>query len=343
MEETYITLPSNGGGVEFHAVNKNNSFKVKLPKQLRLSGNSWQVGLASISLSLHNEFRQAIFKKFPSGTVLAKVNGYTTKLDPGGRRTIASKEAHGTVTVEQVLEDESITDGVSFMKSLVRLLEQHLALWFLVDNEKTGRMKTEWKNPDTDEEYFQTFRWTTPTSLLIDGSRCDRKSDAIWTEFNEEFFIMLGAMTSRYDFPGPQLRVSHYKSPPKNEEFIHTFSSSLGETIKLRQQQNWEFPNLNWGWFENNFFSPTRTLHVYCNAGKSTIVGERVTDLLREIALSSTTTGDRIYFEPAHIHYIPIRQEIFDYLEVEIAELNGALANLGDGPTNVTLHFKRNL
>ena len=51
MEETYITLPSNGGGVEFHAVNKNNSFNVKLPKHLRLSGNSWQVGLASISFS----------------------------------------------------------------------------------------------------------------------------------------------------------------------------------------------------------------------------------------------------------------------------------------------------
>ena len=45
----YVTLPSHANRREFPN-NQANSFKIRLPKPLQLSGGGWQVGLSAISL-----------------------------------------------------------------------------------------------------------------------------------------------------------------------------------------------------------------------------------------------------------------------------------------------------
>ena len=70
------------------------------------------------------------------------------------------------------------------------------------------------------------------------------------------------------------------------------------------------------------------------------MVGNQVTDLLREVSLRREGKGSQ-YFEPLHIQYIPVRKEILDIIEVQVAETTGELVKFGEGNTIVTLKFER--
>ena len=83
-----------------------------------------------------------------------------------------------------------------------------------------------------------------------------------------------------------------------------------------------------------------RSLFVYSDVGGSSVVGDQVTDLLREINFSRTGKGAQ-YFEPLHIQYIPVRKETLDIIEVQVAETTGELVKFGDGNTVVTIHIKK--
>jgi hypothetical protein len=105
--------------------------------------------------------------------------------------------------------------------------------------------------------------------------------------------------------------------------------------LKLSSFCNWRFMALDEA-FEHTFGSPRRPLYLYSNAGESTITGNQVTDLLREIPYAP----DAPHFEPRHILYLPVRGNILDILETQLAESSGKLVNFLPGVTSVTLHFK---
>ena len=87
-------------------------------------------------------------------------------------------------------------------------------------------------------------------------------------------------------------------------------------------------------------FPAVRPLHVYCNVGTSSMVGGRITDLLREIKYQPQNTT---HFEPRHIQYVPVRNEVVEIVETQMAETNGDLVQFGEGRTLLTLHFKRDV
>ena len=73
------------------------------------------------------------------------------------------------------------------------------------------------------------------------------------------------------------------------------------------------------------------------------MVGNRTTDLLREINYRREGRG-RVYFEPQHIQYHPVRNQVVDIIEVQLAETTGDgedLVKFKPGHTLVTLHFKK--
>ena len=84
----------------------------------------------------------------------------------------------------------------------------------------------------------------------------------------------------------------------------------------------------------------SRSLFVYSDVARSGVVGNQVTDLLREVNLIRRGAGVQ-YFEPYHIQYIPVRKDLIDIIEVQVAETTGELTTFGDGNTIVTLHFKK--
>ena len=88
---------------------------------------------------------------------------------------------------------------------------------------------------------------------------------------------------------------------------------------------------------------PTRTLHVYSDVAGSSVVDNRVTDLLREVQYKRQGRGT-LYFESLHIQYMTIRNEVVEIIHVQVAETigrGGDLVKFGDGHTIVTLHFKK--
>ena len=66
------------------------------------------------------------------------------------------------------------------------------------------------------------------------------------------------------------------------------------------------------------------------------VTGNQVTDLLREIPHDPT----KMYYEPRHVLYLPVRVDIMDIIETQLAENDGKLVDFNTGVTTVTLHFK---
>ena len=121
-----------------------------------------------------------------------------------------------------------------------------------------------------------------------------------------------------------------------------TVRSFLPDHLRLSMSCGWRFTNLNVA-FRAVVGDPTRSLQVYSDVAGSMMVGNRVTDLLREIQYKREGRGT-LYFEPLHIQYLPLRNEVVEIIQIQVAETigtGGDLVKFGKGHTIVTLHFKK--
>ena len=121
-----------------------------------------------------------------------------------------------------------------------------------------------------------------------------------------------------------------------------TVRSFSPDHLQLSMSCSWRFTNLNVA-FCAVVGDPSRSLHVYSDVAGSTIVGNRVTNLLREIQYKREGRGT-MYFEPLHIQYLPLRNEVVEIIQIQVAETIGSggdLVKFGKGHTIVTLHFKK--
>ena len=91
--------------------------------------------------------------------------------------------------------------------------------------------------------------------------------------------------------------------------------------LEMRASVGWEIRGLNGGWFEKQFVNPTRTLRMHGNANMSTMVGNRVSDVLRMVDFDSTMEGQQ-NFEPKHRQCIHVHQEEYKVMEIALNDLN---------------------
>ena len=66
------------------------------------------------------------------------------------------------------------------------------------------------------------------------------------------------------------------------------------------------------------------------------VMGNQVTDLLSEIPHDPT----KMTYEPKHVLYLPVRVDVMDIIETQVAENDGTLVDFVSGVTTMTLHFK---
>ena len=117
----YVTLPSHSNRREFPN-NQANSFKIRLPQPLQLTGGGWQVGLSAISLP---DARVNLYE-------LVKKNGYVmgvswdqTYPKPNGKdEEMTSRVDIARTIINDVKDLDWVVDGVSFMKAVIAHLEQ---------------------------------------------------------------------------------------------------------------------------------------------------------------------------------------------------------------------------
>ena len=101
---------------------------------------------------------------------------------------------------------------------------------------------------------------------------------------------------------------------------------------------NWRFTNADEA-FAKAFGTTHDTLYVYSNVGQSQVTGHHVTDLLREVPYP--IKDERSYYEVQTIQYLPVRNDVIDIVEVQVAENGGTLAPFVQGGlTQLTLHLK---
>ena len=149
------------------------------------------------------------------------------------------------------------------------------------------------------------------------------------------------------DFMGDQIpdmtKNSDWKDiADKDGNPVFWTTSRVEDYMELSMSCGWRFTNLNVA-FRAVVGEPTRSLHVYSDIAGSMMVGNRVTDLLREIQYKRQGRGT-LYFEPLHIQYMALRNEVVEIIHIQVAETigtGGDLVKFGDGHTIVTLHFKK--
>ena len=70
------------------------------------------------------------------------------------------------------------------------------------------------------------------------------------------------------------------------------------------------------------------------------MLGDHITDFIREVNYKREGKGS-YYFEPTHLQHIPLRKQLLDILQVQVAESTGNMTTFGRGITTVTFHFKK--
>ena len=218
----------------------------------------------------------------------------------------------------------------------------------------------------TDKRFYPEFRWE-GDDLILDNSdtfldeetnkRANRKRPEVvfgtklveamkWITHDGEsssFFKMEGNLMTEADAISSDVKKDWtYVDRYRSWSDIWNYAS---EGLQLSSYCNWRFINLDesyrkafGGVNETVLVSapPRGPMYLYSNVGRSTIMGNRVTDLLREISHDLT----KMSYEPLHIHYKPVRSNLIDVIETQLAENDGTLVDFVSGVTSVTLHFE---
>ena len=304
-----VTLPSNGGGKEFVPTNQNSEYKIRLPERLKLLAEEWEVALASISLPTFDAVKRSILHKFPETTKVGFKSGllaYEEKDQPATHPT-QLKVVYGVVTLSAVLNGVvPVKDGFSFARNLVIQWHTKLNLARMTEIRRlqgTGNSvyNPRWRDPNGNKAYEQTIVFGVD-EIIINGHY---QHASIFTAIHEDLAVAMGIIKAKGNAtPGPSTLVAFqgndYKKPDTWARFFK-LTGSEENFLEMRAYVNWEIRGLNGGWFEKEFVNPTRTLRVYSNANTSTMVGNQVSDVLRQVNFDSTKEESCNIFDSTHI------------------------------------------
>ena len=341
MSDFYLTLPSHSSKAEFPN-NRANHFKIRLPHPKKLEGPGWKVGLSAISLP-DSHCRVPVFTegKYP----IFKIGWNRTK---GSNITPVYKD----YKPEDVLVNFDAVDGVGFMKSMVNFFEQNRISddgrdddstfgWNFANKDGKRRyIKFKWEGDELVTDNEDTLKGDPTPYFMI---RKDLAQKMKWVVEKEDGSRHLGPNLQQELFGEkvPDLNASGvYEDVQAGSDKVGVFWTAVGQTYyKFSYHCNWRFINLNVA-FESIVGATSRSLFVYSDVGGSGVVGNQVTDLLREVNFIRRGAGVQ-YFEPLHIQYIPVRKDLIDIIETQVAETTSELVDFGEGNTIVTLHFKQ--
>ena len=231
-----------------------------------------------------------------------------------------------TVYGRDMRKEMTSLTGSQFFHQLVYRYEQSRA--------KQTKPKNKWAEDDG-VKLAPTFEWTSEGDLLLNTKPVDYKGQVAHVSWGRTLALRMGwieqGSPGQYRL-GPNLLpeldgMSTIPNPTDIRDGSNnpTFWKVEGDYLKLSLSCPWRFVNLNATFRPSSEFAPTRPLHVYCDVGTSSMVGGRITDLLREIKYQPQNTT---HFEPRHIQYVPVRNEVVEIVETQMAETNGDLVHI---------------
>jgi len=317
--------------------NRAHHFRNRLPKPIRFVGRGWQVGMVSLSLAtIPVVGEQFVSEQDPLLYVRWHERVYAK--DDQGNDVWWHQRREMKIMGQDMKDSLSSSTGSQFFQKLVYRYEQERA--------KRTKPKNKWAEHNG-VKLCPTFEWTSQGHLLLNTVNVDSKRQVARVLWGQTLALKMGwieeVATGTFRLGPNLLQEFHLDTIPTPDDVPDadnkpTFWKVDGGYLVLSVTCNWRFVQLNAKFRPSTEFSPTRPLHVYCNVGTSSMVGNRITDLLREIKYHPQNT---VHFEPIHIQYLPVRNELVEVVETQMAEIKGDLVQFGEGHTVLTLHFKR--
>ena len=310
------------------------SFKVRLPNRLSLEGSGWKVGLASITIP------NVCFLHQLSNAGLDDTNWLMSIANKTGKPGQNYKVKRAVVSLGDLKNHKhSLLDGVDFFAMMISILEerrfQQLDLGYKVEHEEFVPLKIKPLGDDFELYVGQDGNETASHLEIKVDSRLAKIMK--WVMFNKQ-----GNITQFLDHHLiPHFR--NYQRPETTELSGNVLFKDLPseKAIQLTRKAQWRFVQLN-RIFDHVTKRHKRTLYVYSNVGASTIVGDQVVSLLREVEYNPRQAqNDHFHFEPNMIQYHDVLSTDMDTIEVQITETDNTLLQFGQGVTTLVLHFKR--
>lgn len=328
----FITLPSFPR--PSFEDNTPSSFKVRLPNRLSLEGTGWKVGLASITMPNVDFLHQLSIQGIYDADWLMSIANKTGK--PGQNY----KVKRAVVSLGDLKKhNHSFLDGVDFFSMMAGMLQERryqlLEPGYKVEPEEFAPITIKPLGDDFEMRVGQKGNETASELVIKVDSRLARIMK--WIMHNKD------GTATRY--------LDHHLIPYlEDAKMPQTTELSGNALFELRASENafilsrkaqWRFIQLN-RIFHHVTKRHKRTLYVYSNVGASTIVGDQVVSLLREVEYNPRQNqNDHFHFEPNIIQYHDVLSTDMDVIEVQISEIDNTLLSFGQGVTTLVLHFKK--
>ena len=307
-EDFYLTFPCNSSLADFPN-NSSNNFKVRLPRPIRLQGD-WKIALATISVPDPKNALPAWLTNNVPLVYMSWYNADTSHLN----KHLLSASFHMSDINNHV--DMNMMTGIKFMRNVFHYFEKKRYF-------KDSRTNRLYGRSDTDKAYFPEMGVDGEDVILdssnVEKHEFGRGLDSLplgWLApgfaVNRHLAIEMGWFVEHAsDNPqlaialGPNLVIEPHGYLKPNTTDIETRWDSGGKTvadtyrtqywiiprnskgeltdfIRLSLDVNWRFTNLNYA-FEHVFGTSSRSLFVYSDVGGSSVLGEQVTDFIREV------------------------------------------------------------
>ena len=329
----YVTLLSQDDKDEFPS-NHPNRFKNWLPRPIRIVGSDWRVGLVSLSLPTVPVVGESfVAAKDP----LLYVRWHKHVLDTDDNQ-LYHQRRELTLLGQHMTKEDLLVTGQQFFKTLIQRYEQ----------ERTQRVVPQSQLAENNgTKLYPTFEWTREGDLVLNTANVDYTRQVAKVEWGKVLALQMGWIVE----PTPDMFclrpwvIQEFRSDtiPTPTDVLDagnqpTFWSVDGQYFQVSMSCNWRFVNLNAKFHPTTEFAPTLSLFVHCNEGTSRMVGNQVTDVLREIQYQTNKTT---HFEPQHIHYLPVRSGLMEIIETHVTEANDDPVAFAKGQSLLTRHFKK--
>ena len=310
----YVTVLSQDDKDEFPN-NHPNRFKNRVPRPIRFVGSDWQVGLVSLSLLTVPAVGESfVAAKDP----LLYMRWHEHVLDTDDNQ-LHHQRRELTLLGQHMTKEDLLVMGQQFFKTLIQRYEQ----------ERTQRVVPQSQLAENNgTKLYPTFEWTREGDLVLNAANVDYTHQVAKVEWGKVLALQMGWIVE----PTPDMFclrpcvIQEFRSDtiPTPTDVLDagnqpTFWSVDGQYFQVSMSCNWQFVILNAKFHPTTEFAPTRSLFVHCNAGTNRMVGNQVTDVLREIQYQTNKTT---HFEPQHIHYLPVRSGLMEIIETHVTETN---------------------
>ena len=364
MEDLRLTVVSDAT-LEFPN-NRNNHFKVRLPRPLALPDGPWAMSLWSLSVpdeTVDQKVCQVcnyVVRVFDVVARLSNVqDGKYTVIEGTNNKWISHD-----MKINQVLETRPKT-GVEFWQRVVQFIEEKTK-----EDLQTAFEKDTSKRVQQPLAFTPTFRWDgddlilqankiTPYDVNTHGHPFAfdlqiarafgfAQQDPITQAWSlgpntvpsypvyDQMPVAMADFTT-YKPEGPTVFVPHKWSKWEWFRIAKKGDGWPNDQIEFTSAMEWRFTNLNRSFAR--LTNQLETVMVYTNAVQSNTINHRQVPLLRSLHLQRSGRG-RVTVEPKHREWIPLNGQTLELLEFQLATASGPLTDLSPGQTIVTLGLK---